>query len=62
MAPGAVGVLFTTTFFLAEAEEVPQVLVAVTVISPPVAVEEKLTVVELLVPANVAPVPLYDHV
>ena len=38
--------------------EVPQELVAVTVMSPPVAVDEKFTVVLFVVPANVAPVPL----
>jgi hypothetical protein len=62
MAPGTVGMLFTTTDLAIDDAEVPQVLFAFTVMSPDVAVEEKLTVVELPVPAKVAPVPLYDHV
>jgi hypothetical protein len=62
MAPGAEGKFLTSTDLAVDEAELPQVLFAFTVMSPDVAVEEKLTVVELPVPAKVAPVPLYDHV
>jgi hypothetical protein len=58
IAPGAAGILLTKTALAGEVAEVPQELVAVTVMSPPVAVDEKFTVVLFVVPANVAPVPL----
>jgi hypothetical protein len=58
MAEGCAGMLLTEMASAGEAAEVPQALDAVTVMFPPVAVAEKLAVVELPEPAKVAPVPL----